>query len=1098
MTHAYRGGTTVRAAIAAILAGTLYTQHASAQAQEQEEVLQEVSITGSRIVRRDLEASSPIVTVEAQALEEKGTLAVETVLNDLPQFVPANTQFITGDVQPGPMSTPGSATLNLRGLGSNRTLVLIDGRRAQPANASLVVDINSIPSSAIASVEIISGGASAVYGADAMGGVTNFKLRDNFQGATVQARGGMTEYGDGEEYSINTLLGVSLGSQGNAMLGVEWQQRESALVNKRPFFAAALTDPTVAGRVESRILRPSYEVITTRNQMGGIITGNAPSSAAVNALFPERTTNITATDLFYFNHDNSIFMRQYGGIGFNETIGDGHYKLQPGSTPGGTLAENEHDPLLSSPMERYSVFGRAKYNFGDVTGFSQVMLVSTNVFNDRNHPPSTYASYAAAIPYGSQIYAPSRNPVTNETLPEYRAGGKLGLNCPATGGCTNSQAFPVPAELASLLNSRGANRTTNTAFPQPIYDSVTGQPLIVAGVDSPWRLSYAAPWLPTRATINDTQLYQALAGFSGKLGLGDWTWEAYASHGETHTTSSYEGYVSMALYRMVMQSPNYGRGFSTVDASGNNIIGLGLGNKVATCTTGLPVFEEFTPSQDCIDAITINATDRTDLTQEVVEANFQGGLYELPAGEIRAALGLSYRRNEFTFTPDYSRDIDNVFDIPAGAASATRVGGETNLREVYGELLVPLLRDKPFARTLELELGARRSNYNTAAGNVNTYKALFSWSPVDFVRMRGGYQLANRAPNVNELFLGASSIVGGAPDDPCAATGVTVPWGNVASNPDRAQVQALCSALINSPTSEYDVDPNAFAGTTGGIAFNIQKGNPNLDSEKGETYTIGLVMRSPFESPLASNISAAIDYYEATVSNAISTISATTTYDLCFNRDGSSNPNYSLDDPSGMCRNIERDPATGRPARTATPYTNLGTLKTSGVDLNLNWRAGLADMGLSSVPGALSLNVSLNYLLGFEAQDFPTQRSQELKGTASRGGLFDYVTVTTLRYTAGGGNIALNWRHTPQIDNAAKVTNPTTTQQGAAAYNRFNLSGGYNFTDNFSISGGVENLFDKDPPIYGATPTSSGAGSTLSSVYDTLGRRYYLTARMTF
>src|SRR5690606_30421880 len=108
---------------------------------------------------------------------------------------PANTQFIAADIQPGSTNTVGSSSLNMRGLGSNRTLVLIDGRRAQPANASLVIDTNSIPSAALASVEIISGGASAVYGADAMGGVTNFKLRDNFHGASIDARYGITEAG---------------------------------------------------------------------------------------------------------------------------------------------------------------------------------------------------------------------------------------------------------------------------------------------------------------------------------------------------------------------------------------------------------------------------------------------------------------------------------------------------------------------------------------------------------------------------------------------------------------------------------------------------------------------------------------------------------------------------------------------------------------------------------------------------------------------------------------------------------------------------------------------------------------------------------------
>jgi len=150
--------------------------------------LEEIVVTGSRIVRRDYEATSPIVTVNEETFDQISSLGVENAMNQLPQYVPAQTQFSSTDVQPSAFNTPGIATLNLRGIGSNRNLVLIDGRRAQPANAQLVVDINSIPSAAIESVEVISGGASAVYGADAMGGVTNFILKKNFQGFNLNVR----------------------------------------------------------------------------------------------------------------------------------------------------------------------------------------------------------------------------------------------------------------------------------------------------------------------------------------------------------------------------------------------------------------------------------------------------------------------------------------------------------------------------------------------------------------------------------------------------------------------------------------------------------------------------------------------------------------------------------------------------------------------------------------------------------------------------------------------------------------------------------------------------------------------------------------------
>ena len=144
--------------------------------------VEEVVVTGSRMVKRDLEANSPIVTLDAATFEESSNIAMEAVINQMPQFVPAVSQFDAGNTFAGSQRTPGAATLSLRGLGSNRNLVLLDGRRAMPINASMAVSINTIPSAAIARVETITGGASSVYGADAVAGVVNFITKRDFEG----------------------------------------------------------------------------------------------------------------------------------------------------------------------------------------------------------------------------------------------------------------------------------------------------------------------------------------------------------------------------------------------------------------------------------------------------------------------------------------------------------------------------------------------------------------------------------------------------------------------------------------------------------------------------------------------------------------------------------------------------------------------------------------------------------------------------------------------------------------------------------------------------------------------------------------------------
>jgi outer membrane receptor protein involved in Fe transport len=254
------------AAISAVLAGGSMT---GAVAQE----LEEVTVTGSRIVRRDLTSSSPIMTVDTEQFEQSSTVGVESVLNAMPHFVPEDTQFDTASTEPGGFTTPGIATVNLRGLGPNRNLVLVNGKRAQPANALLVVDVNTIPSAAIERVETITGGASAVYGPDALAGVVNFILKEDFEGVEMDFQSGQSADGDGIETKFSTLIGMnSDDGRGNVMLGVEWAKRDGVRRRDRDWSSAGWADP---GTDSGGFLQiPGYRANT-----------NPPSQADVDALF---------------------------------------------------------------------------------------------------------------------------------------------------------------------------------------------------------------------------------------------------------------------------------------------------------------------------------------------------------------------------------------------------------------------------------------------------------------------------------------------------------------------------------------------------------------------------------------------------------------------------------------------------------------------------------------------------------------------------------------------------------------------------------------------------------------------------------------------
>src|SRR5581483_3519947 len=169
-------------------------------------LLEEITITGTRIRRKDLESTSPLITVDSAQIEQRAGLNLESYLNQLPNYNPAQTPTTDNfDVQPSAVNTVGISTISLRGFGPNRSLVLIDGHRTTPVNALMVTDINSIPAAMIERVESITGGASAVYGADAIAGVTNFILKKNFQGVQIDAQDGMSQADDNNVADVNAL-----------------------------------------------------------------------------------------------------------------------------------------------------------------------------------------------------------------------------------------------------------------------------------------------------------------------------------------------------------------------------------------------------------------------------------------------------------------------------------------------------------------------------------------------------------------------------------------------------------------------------------------------------------------------------------------------------------------------------------------------------------------------------------------------------------------------------------------------------------------------------------------------------------------------------
>jgi outer membrane receptor protein involved in Fe transport len=986
----------------------------------------EILVTGSRIQRRDFDSESPIVTVSDDMLEATSEVGIDQALNKLPQFAGGANQITSAtDIQSTPTSSPGIATVNLRGLGSNRTLVLLDGRRTQPANASLVVDLNTIPVAAIDGVEIITGGAGATYGADAVAGVVNFRLKKHFTGVELDGQYGATFRGDGTQFRLSALVGADFADgRGNAMVGLTYQQRDEVYLRDRPFYAAAFTDPNTPGRN----VWPNF---------GGFAGPPNASQAAYDAVFVPRgyaPGDVRAGTQLFFNTASTtdgatLFSVSPGAVSGSPAPGfEGPLFPDNKFLADGTLSPNSVPGFLSSPLERYSLFANAYYDVTDnVTFYVQGSF-------DQNETTTEIIGYSPAF-------------------------NQWSVSIP------RDAAHAIPDELATILDGR-------------------------ADAAAPWQFYKQLDYLGPRQISTNTYTYEMLAGVRGDVGVRDWTFDLFASHGRTNANTNYRGFADLARYQDLIARPNYGAG-----ASFNN----GRTGLLATCTSGLNPFVNTPVSQDCIDIISAPVNTETDVTQDQAELNLQGSVTDLPAGELRFALGAAWRENGFEFNPDPAFSTTNTTSLTIGLFDVSRTQGKTSVKEIYGEVLVPILADRPFFKNLSLNAGIRYSDYNTAGG-VTTWKINGEWGVNDWLNFRGGYQRANRAPNVAELFQPAVFQTVQWPDhDPCSNL-TRASYGNVADNPNRAQVQALCTAL----SGGFVIDDN-FVGnvpTYFPLGRDLQQGNPDLDSEKASTWTVGAVIDSPFDTPALDRLRLSVDYYNIKVEGAIAPASTQVVYQECFNALGN-NPDY--DPNNDYCQRISRSSVNGFWIATEASFENLGMIATSGIDAQLDW--SIEAPGLGGDTGAFFANVLFNWLEKYEVQNNPGGPVFDYADTVGStifnppyGPQFRWRLNTTVGYDFGPGSISVNWRRLPGARHVIKATNPDAEQLDVAGFDIFDLAARFQVTDVVEFRAGIDNLFDAKPNIFGAIPgvTDAVGEPEPGGAWDVLGRRFYIGAKAEF
>ncbi len=940
-----------------------------------EEAAEAIVVTGSRISNPNLELSSPVSVVGAEEFAVQQVFSVEDVLRDIPGSSPSvGSQVGNGG--------NGGANVDLRGLGSNRNLVLIDGNRVVPATLGGVVDTNIIPIALLERVDVFTGGASTVYGADAITGVVNFVTKDDFAGIDMNLGYGITEQGDGAQFRTDITIGGNFDDgRGNAVLSVGYTEVDEVYQGARDFAFESLSGTTGLPQGSTTSVP-----ITFRAPIIGQL--DIPTGSVLSAA---NTYNFSPLNLF------------------------------------------------RTPLRRFSMYGKGRYDISDnIEAYASGLFAKSTV------------TFLAA-PTG--IFAnPLLLPLSNPFLPASTRNQLCASDANAT--LAGVQAFLTPTECAAAAAATSAT--------SPNYKEIS--------ITSERRFTELGP----RSTEWTTTTFQLNAGLRGAL-TDTLNWDFRGSYGESERiTESLSG--STAAVQQAIRATNT----TTCTVTTGGCVPLNIFGPEGSITPAMGDFIKITTFQF---VKTSYAGVEGGVSGDV---GFASPLASTPIG---IAVGGEYRK--FTgesFGDAISRQAGAV--LGAGAA-ALPVAGQYDSYEAYGELIVPLIEDKPFFKSLTLEAGVRYSDYSTSGGNT-TWKAGGSWEPIDMIKFRGMFSRAVRAPNIGELFQPQVVALATLSADPCQGQNTSAAGTNYnARLANEAALRALCVAT-GVPAGA--LGSGSIPAPSSGQIQSTQGGNPLLDPETATTITAGVLVRPDFVPGLT--ISA--DWYSIKVKDAITTPSVLDVVNGCY----STALNPSLASTAASCALIGRNATTGRLDGAAVDtrgvflgLSNQGRLETSGIDVNMNYRR---DLGFATFSYALNAN----YTFENKFQATPASVNRECIGYFSSScNIISPFTLNQRTTVAFDGiDVSLNWRHQSAVEREPLASAILPAFSKIPAYNYFDLGFGANILENVKINLAVTNLFDKQPPITGNSvgTVAFNAGNTYPSNYDPLGRRFNVGVNLRF
>ncbi|MCD9088585.1 TonB-dependent receptor [Stenotrophomonas sp. SY1] len=957
---------------------------AASSAEAEAKDLDTVIVTGSRIRREaGFDGPAPVTSISAETIRSSGHTQIADLMNQLPSFAVSQSDQTSNNPDVGNV---GINALDLRGMGVQRTLTMVDGRRQVPSiPGTSGVDVSMLPASLIERVEVMTGGASALYGADAVNGVVNFILKRDFEGLNANVRYSNSSRGDMPNFNGDVLFGRNFAdNRGNFTLYGFWEKDDGDVSGQdRPWTANGTP-------LYERPGTGSKYVITEGNRNfydapnANIVMGNCGPSNQIDCLYTfDANGNLRRPTLGpggLVNYDTS-------------RLTNGDALLQQGRTNGGEYGGRYDNWYLSVPSDRQSVRSTLNFDFNESLRF-----------------------------FGSLSYSQSQSRSVGRALAAYGSGG------------SESVPFDSPFITQEMIDANGGPFTENISFARH-FDNDVG--LI--------------------STEYKRKLLQVVGGLEGDFSLFGraWNYSGYLSYGRSNERVRSR---NAASYDRLIEGLN-----STTDSAGNAVcngswVWNGSAYDWAAPSAGcvaINPFKQLTPGM--VDWLTYD-TDWSDttMTQKVASAYASGGLFDLPAGEVQLVVGAEYRKesSDIGVTPQFNPD-DPRYD-PTLGVTETPLVGQYSVKEIFGELHIPLLADLPGAQHLALDLAGRVSDYNLA-GRTATSKIGLEWTPIEDITLRGTWGKAIRAPNIAEMYT-ADSVSGLWVYDPCNDY-------SVENRTDRTQYTAAnCAAIAPSDTTTYwqwrDI---------------VSSGNTGLKPETAKTTTWGVVLRPRF----VNNLSVSADYYRIDLRGVIAELDPQAILNRCVDQ-------ASLDNP--FCDMVTRN-NTGDLVEVAVQQLNLSQSIARGVDINASW--------FQMLPNGNRVSIDLSYGRILQRTDVadPTNPSDAWDYV----GLFGtpkWKGATRFGWSNESSQVSWNLRHVSRMRAGETYTEENTQRPWAGNTFYSDVYFSHKITPKLSVYAGLNNVFDRSPPRIpggeaGGANFNQAIAGYQAGLYDVIGRTYY-------